>query len=140
MFAFHVTELLAYAAVALSLCLADFSGSGTAARSTNSDMVLALPPLELLERMSQSGVGGVVSCYWNSLGIRMGRTGESDYSFTTEVPNSTLLGYSHCMALFSLGADNGVARGAGVQIVHLPFCHCCRSFTVCNLVSLRIRH
>ena len=123
-FAFHVTlSILAYAAFALSFVLSlIFLSEERLLRSRKlSSVVWRLPSLELLERMSHSSVlVGVISI---AIGTVLGfiwvdrLTGQ--YWFYDPKYVITLGGAGSVFALFSAGADDGLAWGASFKALRV---------------------
>jgi len=141
MFAFHVTlSILAYAAFALSFVLSlIFLGEERLLRSHKlGNMVWRLPPLELLERMSQSGVlvGMVSIAIGTVLGFVWVDRLSSEYSFYDPKYLITLLVLALYVLYFRLARTTGWRGARGVQIVHLQFCNCGAEFYGRKSISL----
>src|ERR1700756_1034285 len=141
-FAFHVTlSILAYAAFALSFVLSlIFLGEERLLRNHKvGDMVWRLPPLELLERMSQSSVlvGLVSIAIGTALGFVWVDRLSGEYSFYDPKYVITLLVLALYALYFRL-ARTAAWRGARAsKLCIFNFAIVVLSFTVVNLYLSR---
>jgi ABC-type uncharacterized transport system permease subunit len=138
MFAFHVTlSILAYAAFALSFVLSlIFLGEERLLRSHKlGSMVWRLPPLELLERMSQSGVlvGLVSIAIGTVLGFVWVDRLSSEYSFYDPKYLITLLVLALYVLYFRLARTTGWRGARASKLCIFNFVIVVLSFTVVNL-------
>src|SRR6266404_4971399 len=138
MFAFHVTlSILAYAAFALSFVLSlIFLGEERLLRSHKlGNMVWRLPPLELLERMSQSGVlvGLVSIAIGTVLGFVWVDRLSSEYSFYDPKYLITLLVLALYVLYFRLARTTAWRGARASKLCIFNFVIVVLSFTVVNL-------
>src|SRR6266850_1544841 len=137
-FAFHVTlSILAYAAFALSFVLSlIFLGEERLLRKHElGNMVWRLPPLELLERMSQSGVlvGLVSIAIGTVLGFVWVDRLSSEYSFYDPKYLITLLVLALYVLYFRLARTTGWRGARASKLCIFNFVIVVLSFTVVNL-------
>src|ERR1700674_3585511 len=137
-FAFHVTlSILAYAAFALSFVLSlIFLGEERLLRSHKlGNMVWRLPPLELLERMSQSSVlvGLVSIAIGTALGFVWVDRLSSQYSFFDPKYVITLLVLALYALYFRLARTTAWRGGRASKLCIFNFVIVVLSFTVVNL-------
>jgi ABC-type uncharacterized transport system permease subunit len=137
-FAFHVTlSILAYAAFALSFVLSlIFLGEERLLRNHKvGDMVWRLPPLELLERMSQSSVlvGLVSIAIGTVLGFVWVDRLSSQYSFYDPKYAITLLVLALYALYFRLARTTAWRGARASKLCIFNFAIVVLSFTVVNL-------
>jgi ABC-type uncharacterized transport system permease subunit len=137
-FAFHVTlSILAYAAFALSFVLSlIFLGEERLLRRHKvGDLVWRLPPLELLERMSQSSVlvGLVSIAIGTALGFVWVDRLSSQYSFYDPKYAITLLVLALYALYFRLARTTAWRGGRASKLCIFNFAIVVLSFTVVNL-------
>src|ERR1700719_4587340 len=137
-FAFHVTlSILAYAAFALSFVLSlIFLGEERLLRNHKlGNMVWRLPPLELLERMSQSSVlvGLVSIAIGTALGFVWVDRLSSEYSFYDPKYVVTLLVLLLYMLYLRLAGTGAWRGGRASRLCIFNFLIVVLSFTVVNL-------
>ncbi len=137
-FAFHVTlSILAYAAFALSFVLSlIFLGEDRLLRSRRlGNVVWRLPPLELLERMSQSSVliGLVSIAIGTALGFLEVDRLRSQNSFFDAKYVITLLVLALYVLYFRLARTTGWRGGRASKLCIFNFVIVVLSFTVVNL-------